>query len=165
MGIVFSDVKRHTSLEKEPYCVFLRKYKALKGNIDSGEIELNIGNGKEGFYKGFYRDEDFMVDPRITFVFGSDIRNSDGAGGCFVRMTYSFECNECNFGYYRRHIKLLKARAPYLYIPGVTHFEITSHLDDRFELIFDAIAIDKSRLEEVCCSLIGTIIAILSFED
>ena len=165
MGIVFSDVKRHSNLEKEPYSAFAKRYKALKGDIDSSELELNIGNGKEGFHKGFYRDENFMVDPKIRFVFGSNIRNSDGARGYFVRMIYSFECNDCNFGYYRRHIKLLKARAPYMYISGVTHFDITSHLDDRFELIFDAIVADKSQIEEACYSLLGTIIAILSFED
>lgn len=165
MGIIFSDVKKHFCLEKEPYSVFAKKYRALKGNIDSNEIVLSIGNGKEGFWKGFYRDDDYMVDPKIKFVFGSNIRNSDGAGGSFIRMTYSFECNDCNFAYYRRHIKLLKSRAPYLYIPGVTHFEITSHLDEEFELIFDVIIADKNKIEETCYSMLGLIIAILSFED
>lgn len=165
MGVIFFDVKRQSSQDKEPYSAFAKKYKALKGNIDSSEIELNIGNGKEGFCKGFYRDEDYMVNPKLKFIFGSDIRNSDRATGCFIRMTYSFECNDCNFDFYRRHIKLLKARAPYLYIPSVTHFEITSHIDDRFELIFDVIVPDKSKIEESCYSLISTIIAILSFED
>lgn len=97
MSIIFSDVKKHFCLEKEPYSVFAKKYRALKGNIDSNEIVLSIGNGKEGFWKGFYRDDDYMVDPKIKFVFGSNIRNSDGAGGSFIRMTYSFECNDCNF--------------------------------------------------------------------
>ncbi len=165
MAIVFSDVSKTTCIEKEPYSAFAKKFKSLKGDIDTGEIELNIGNGKEGFSKGFHRDEDYMVNPKLKFIFGSNIRNSDGSTGCFVRMTYLFECNDCNFDYYRSHIKLLKSRAPYLYVPNTTHFEISSHLDDQFELIFDAIINDKNKIQEVCFSLISLIIAILSFED
>lgn len=165
MSIVFSDVRKHTSVEKEPYSIFAKKYRALKGDIDSSEIELSVGSGKDGFCKGFYKDEDYMVNPKIKFIFGSNICNSDGSKGSFVRMVYAFECNDCNFDYYRRHIKLLKTRAPYLYIPCATHFEISSHLDDQFELIFDTIVPDKSQIEEVCYALLGMIIAIFAFED
>lgn len=165
MAIVFSDVSKIGCLEKEPYSAFAKKFKALKGNLDSNEIELNIGNGKEGFSKGFHRDEDYMVEPKLKFIFGSNIQNSDGATGCFVRMTYMFECNDCNFDYYRRHIKLLKSRAPYLYIPHATHFEISWYLDDQFELLFDVIVADRNMIQEVCFALLNLIIAILSFED
>ena len=165
MSIVFSDVRKHTSVEKEPYSIFAKKYRALKGDIDSSKIELSIGSGKDGFCKGFYKDEDYMVNPKIKFVFGSNICNSDGSKGSFVRMVYAFECNDCNFEYYRRHITSLKSRAPYLYISGATHFEITSHLDEQFELIFDVIVPDKNRVEAVCYSLLGMIIAIFAFED
>lgn len=165
MTTIFSDVKKLSCLEKEPYIAFAKKYKSLKGNIDFTEIELSIGNGKEGFYKGFYSDDDYMVTPKIKFMFKSDVLNNDGATGILVRMVYTFECNDCNFSYYRRRIKLLKARAPYLYVAGVTHFEITSHVDEEFELIFDAIITEKAEVEKTCYSLLSMIIAILPFED
>lgn len=78
---------------------------------------------------------------------------------------YSFECNESNLDYYRRHIKLLKKRVPYFYIPDVTHFAFSSQIDDEFNMQFDVLVKNGEKVLQVCYSLLNQIISILSFED
>ena len=67
------------------------------------EIELSIGADKEGFSKGFYTDFEFTNDAKVKFIFLKEAET--GLRGekpkIFVRMIFSFECNESNLHYYR----------------------------------------------------------------
>lgn len=80
-------------------------------------------------------------------------------------MLYSFECNENNLQYYRKHISLLKKRIPYFYIPNVSQFSFSSQIDDEFTMRFDALVDDENNVLQVRRSLLNQLIAILSFED
>ena len=162
MAVIFyNGLKRSECLSKEPYLSFKRKFRALK-SIEGEEIELVIDTGKEGFNRGFYTDS-FMHNAKLRFRFAE----LDGKNGeaCFIRMTYSFDCHEDNFRYYRHRINTLKKRVPYFYIPSVSHFEFSSELDDEFYMCFDAVAENHDAVLQVCYSLINLIIAILCFED
>lgn len=163
--IYYNSISELSSLSKDPYASFSKKFKSLK-DIDGQEIELRIDNGKEGFYKGFHTDDCYMENANLRFVFAVMHNSSDPRDEVyFVRMVYSFSCNDENFHYYQRHIGLLKKRIPYFYIPNVSNFEFSSQLDDNFNLQFDVLVKDKETILQVCYSLINQIITIFSFED
>lgn len=163
--IFYSSISELSSLSKEPYANFAKKYKSLK-SLDGQEIEVRIDNGKEGFHKGFYTDDCYMENANLRFVFATMNNSADSKEKVyFIRMVYSFSCNEDNFQYYQRHIGLLKKRVPYFFIPNVSNFEFSSQLDDNFNLQFDVLVKERENILTVCYSLINQIITIFSFED
>ena len=83
----------------------------------------------------------------------------------FVRMSFSFDCNEENYPFYQPKIRALKKRAEYFFIPMVSHFGYETHLDERFTLDFDVIVPNMNDVLNVCYCLLNLIIAILAFED
>lgn len=167
MPVIYYNIDEQKSLEKEPYKSLTKRFKNLKNALEEKEIELSIGTDKEGFSKGFYTDFEFTNDAKVKFIFSKEAET--GLRGekpkIFVRMIFSFECNESNLHYYRRHIRLLKKRIPYFYIPEATHFAFSSQIDDEFNMQFDALVGDEDKVLQVCYSLLNQIIAILSFED
>lgn len=156
--IVYNSINKMDSLERDPYRAFTKKFNAL-ADLENQEIELRIDNAKEGFYKGFFSDEYFMVKPTLKFVFG---RAGDEY---FVRMVYTFDRNCNNYRYYEQRLKLLKLRVPYFYIPDVSGFEMSTNIDDEFTLIFDVTVPEREKLLQVCHSLINQIITVFWFED
>lgn len=53
--LVIYMLNKPNSLLKEPYMSYDKKYKMISENLHGGEIELNIGTGKQGqFFNGFY---------------------------------------------------------------------------------------------------------------
>lgn len=163
--IFYSSINKLSSLDKDPYASFTKKFRSLK-SIDGQEIELQIDNGKEGFYKGFYTDDCYMESAKLTFTFAtmnSSVNFDDKA--YFIRMVYSFECNDDNFRHYQNRISVLKKRVPYFYIPEVSNFEFSSYVDDRFQMQFDVLLKNENAILQVCHSLINQIITIFSFED
>lgn len=167
MPVIYYNIDEQKSLERDPYKVLTKQYRNLMNALDKKQIELSIGSDREGFAKGFYTDFEFTNEAKITFIFSREA--DDETKKCkqkiFVRMIYSFECNESNLHYYRRHIKLLKKRVPYFYIPDVTHFTFSSLIDDEFNMQFDVLVEGEEKVLQVCYSLLNQIIAILSFED
>ena len=167
MPVIYYNIDEMKSLEREPYKSLARRYRNLRNALEEKEIELNIGAEREGFARGFYTDDEFTGDARLKFVFSRETE-PDGKGGeakIFVRMVFSFACNETNLYYYRRHINLLKKRVPYFYIPEATHFAFSSMIDDEFKMQFDVLVEKEDKVLQVCFSLLNPIIAILSFED
>ena len=69
---------------------------------------MSIGADKEGFSKGFYTDFEFTNEAKVKFIFSkeAETRLRGEKPKIFVRMIFSFECNESNLHYYRRHIRL-----------------------------------------------------------
>ena len=165
MPVIYYNIEQQKSLEREPYRSLTKRFKNLKNALEEKEIELGIGADKEGFAKGFFTDFKFTKDARLRFVFSKEADAEGQKSKTFVRMIFSFECNEDNLYYYRRHIKLLKLRVPYFYIPGATHFAFSSQMDDEFNMQFDVLVEDDDKVLQVCYSLLNQIIAILSFED
>lgn len=163
MPVIYYNIDELKSLEREPYKILTKRYKSLKNVLEEKEIEINIGSDKEGFSKGFYTDSEFTNEAKIRFIFSKEAGTEKSQ--YFIRMIYSFECNESNLDYYRRHIKLLKKRVPYFYIPDVTHFAFSSQIDDEFNMQFDVLVKNRGKVLQVCYSLLNQIISILSFED
>ncbi|MBR4073257.1 MAG: hypothetical protein IKK24_04860 [Clostridia bacterium] len=163
--IFYSDIDKLNSLEKDPYASFTKKFKGLK-KLDGQQIELKIDNGKEGFYKGFFTDDRFMENANLSFVFAEMNNVSEpNSKPFFIRMIYSFGCNNENIHYYQKRIKLLKKRVPYFFIPDITNLEFSSHIDDEFNMQFDVLVKSEDKVLQVCHSLINQIITIFSFED
>lgn len=166
MPVIYYNIDEQISLEKEPYKSLTKRFKSLKNALEEKEIELNIGADREGFAKGFYTDFEFTNDAKVKFLFSKEAdAGTKEKAQIFVRMVFSFECNESNLHYYRRHIKLLKKRIPYFYIPEATHFAFSSQIDDEFNMQFDVLVEKEDKVLQVCYSLLNQIIAILSFED
>lgn len=154
-------------MNKEPYTTLAKKYKRIEENIDGETIEIYLSNYKEtGFSKGFYSDEVFVHDPTVQFFFASvKPDKSISEESTFVRMSFSFDCNEENYPFYQPKIRALKKRAEYFFIPMVSHFGYETHLDERFTLDFDVIVPNMNDVLNVCYCLLNLIIAILAFED
>ncbi len=133
----------------------------------SNALEIYLSNYKEtGFSKGFYSDEVFVHDPTVQFFFASvKPDKSISEESTFVRMSFSFDCNEENYPFYQPKIRALKKRAEYFFIPMVSHFGYETHLDERFTLDFDVIVPNMNDVLNVCYCLLNLIIAILAFED
>lgn len=167
MAIIFINCSPINSLNKEPYTTLAKKYKRIEENIDGETIEIYLSNYKEtGFSKGFYSDEVFVHDPTVQFFFASvKPDKSISEESTFVRMSFSFDCNEENYPFYQPKIRALKKRAEYFFIPMVSHFGYKTHLDERFTLDFDVIVPNMNDVLNVCYCLLNLIIAILAFED
>lgn len=98
MPIIYYNIDEQRSLEKEPYKSLTKRFKNLKNALEGKEIELKIGADKEGFANGFFTDFEFTNDAEIRFVFSkeADVGLRGGQPKTFVRMIFSFECNESN---------------------------------------------------------------------
>lgn len=168
MPVLFINMKEQTSLEKEPYLSFMKRFEALEGNLDGECVKLYVGKGKSGtFSKGFYIDESYCKNPMITFEFARiNSSNKEGEKETFIRMTYSYECDSrYDLEWQMDMIKALRRRIPYFYIPSVSHLEFSSPIEDDVRLQFDVLVPESEDVPQVCCSLINQVIAIFSFED
>lgn len=167
MPVLFINMKEQTSLEKEPYLSFLKRFEALEGNLDGECVKLYVGKGKSGtFSKGFYIDESYCKNPMITFEF-ADIRGKgEDEKETVICMTYSYECDSrYDLEWQMDMIKALRRRIPYFYIPSVSHLGFNSSIEDDVRLQFAVIVPKSEDVPQVCCSLINQVIAIFSFED
>lgn len=161
MPVLLIDMQEQTSLDREPYLTFGKRFYDLEGRLNGETVKINVGRGKSGsFSKGFYIDEAYCKNPMFTFYFAdTDDKKT------FIRMTYSYECdNRCDLEWQGELIKALRRRIPYVYIPSVTHLEFSSPLEDDVKLQFDVITPNREDVFQVCCSLINQVIAIFSFE-
>ena len=165
MPVIYSIMEKQMSLEKEPYKALTKQFKSIKNNIDGQIIELKISSEKEGFFRGFYTDHEYTNQAAIRFLFSNPHQNKSHSFPTFIRMEFSFECNDINYHFYQRHINLLKKRVPYFYIPFVSCFEFSHCIDDKFRLMFDISVDDKEKVLDSCYCLLSLIIAIFSFED
>ncbi len=167
MPVLFIDMKEQTSLEKEPYVSFLKRFEALEENIDGEFVKIHLGKGKNGtFSKGFYQDDSYCKNPRITFMFKEISGKPSDGTETFIRMTYSYECeNRYDMDWQMDMIKALKRRIPYYYIPNVSHLEFSSPIGEDVRLQFDVLVPKRADVPQVCCSLINQVIAVFSFED
>lgn len=161
--IYFNDKSENalSSLSKEPYLTFEKKFNSVTSNLNSKIIEIDVGSNKVGFANGFFSDNNYMSDLKLTFLFGQDTSNCH----TYIRMNFSFVCNDCNYEHYKRQSNLLKQRANYFFIPYIRSLDLSYQVNDRHEIIFDVIADTSSDTKTICLSLINQIIAILSFED
>ncbi len=163
MPVIYYNMDEMKSLEREPYKTLVKRFKSLENALEEKEIEINISD-KDGFSKGFYTDSDYADNLKVKFVFSRE-ESHNGRGKVFVRMIFSFDCDEGSLYYYRIHIKALKKRVPYFYIPDVTHLAFSSQFDDDISIVFDTLVADETKTLQVCCSLLNQIIAVLAFED
>lgn len=167
MAILFINCSPIDSLSKEPYSTLAKKYKRIEDRVDGEIIEIFLSDNKNsGFSKGFYSDEVFVHDPAVQFIF-STIESREGIpkNSTFVRMSFSFDCNEDNYRFYQPKIQALKKRADYFYVPMVSHLGYEAYLSERFTMNFDVVVPDKSNVLDVCFCLLNLIIAILAFEN
>lgn len=165
MPIIYYNVSPMASTSKEPYITLTRRFKRIEHHLDGQEIEIGLA-GKEGFSKGFYSDSVFLRDPLLRFIFAdAGSGQNSTAQPVFVRMAFSFECNEKNFFYYQPQIQALKKRYEYFFIPLVSHLGFEAQLDERFNMNFDVVVPNAKDVLTVCYCLINLIIAILCFEN
>ena len=164
MPVIYFNIAEQRSLEKEPYTTLTKRFKGLKYNLDGQEIEIKIASEKEGFLRGFYTDHEFTNDAVLRFVFAK-VKSGKNSEATFVRMEFSFESNDDNYYFYQHHIKLLKKRVPYFYIPFASNFEFSHQVDEHFKMNFDILVENESDVLNACYSLLNQLIAIFSFED
>lgn len=167
MPVLYVNLNKHESLTKEPYVSFFKKYDVIKDDLNGEQIELRVG-GKDGcFSNGFYIDRVYYKNPRLRIDFATiPSPENEQKTGVLIRTSYSYEGEDSfDFDFHLQRVKDIKKRAPYYYIPGVTHFEFSSQIDDEYKLLFDAIVDDVSKVPEVCCSLISLIITIFSLDN
>ena len=167
MPVVYVNLKKQESLTKEPYVSFLKKYNTIKDDLNGEQIELRVG-GKDGCYaNGFYIDNVYYKNPRLKIDFASITSHKDGQRtSVFIRFSYSYEGEDIgDFNLHLQRVKDIKKRAPYYYIPGASHFEFSSQIDDEYKLLFDVLVEDLEKVSEVCCSMISLIITIFSLDN
>ena len=164
-------LKEQSSLGKEPYVSFDKKFKMISESIYDKEIELPIGRGKVGqFHDGFYHDDYNMPYQRnmtIKFTFAKMAQeNTEGHVGTFIRGTCSFEYNESDvFDYHLARLKALSLRADYFYIPNAEYLEISYNVDAEISIHIDAIVMEPSNVQQVCHSMLNQYISIFSLDD
>lgn len=156
--INFERLSVHNPIDLEPYQEFLKRYKKLKGNINGEQITIDLQHS-EGFASGFNVDNSFVCDPALEFSF------AEQSNGILLKIDYSLSCAEDNFFYYMAQAKQLKKRVPYFFIPGVNNLAFTSSFSERFTISFCTYVPDKVDVPNICCSLIGLIIAIFSLDS
>ncbi|MBQ6824831.1 MAG: hypothetical protein IJN82_06135 [Clostridia bacterium] len=167
MPILYVNLNKQESLTKEPYASFLKRYDIIKENVNGEQIDLRVG-GKDGcFTNGFYVDKMYCKNPRLRLEFATLPSPERSGETCtFVRAIYSYEGEDgYDLDFHLQRARDIKKRAPYYYIPGASHFEFSSQVDDEFKLIFDVLVEEKRFVSEVCCSLISLLITIFSLED
>lgn len=167
MPVLYVNFKKQDCLEREPYASFLKKYNVIKDDLHGERIELRVG-GKDGcFADGFYTDHDYYKNPVIRIDFASvPASEREGGKSVFVRVAYSYESgDDYDLDFHVQRVKEIKKRAPYYYVPGASHFEFSSQMDDEYRLLFDALALDPEQVPRVCCSLISLIISIFSLDN
>ena len=165
MPILYYGLSPLKSLTKDPYYTMAEKNNRIRECLDGQEIEISLGE-KEGFAMGFY-SSGFMSKPLIKFIY-ADLDSAHGAPeeSTFIRMTFSFQCGDDNYLYYKPKIQALKKRADFLYIPMASDFGFSAQLeDDRFNLNFDTVVYEKHDVLQVCYCLLNLIIALFAFED
>ncbi len=166
MPVLYVNLNKHESLKKEPYNSFLKKFNLIRENLNGEQIEIRVGGKDRSFANGFYLDEEFYINPRLRVDFASMPVAAGEKPSMFIRVCYSYEGED---GYdlelHFQRVKDIKQRAEYLYIPGATHFEFSSQIDDEYKLMFDALVDDMSKIPDVCCLLISHIIAIFCLEN
>lgn len=169
MPVLYVNLRKQNSLEKDPYAWFSKEYEELKkkGKTDGARMEFFIA-GKEGdFANGFYLDECFYQNPRLQFDFATvPPADKNKKESVFVRLCYSYEEGEdCNDSLYRQRVKSIKKRVPYYYVPWVSCLEFSAQIDDENKLFFDALVEDPTKVPEACLSLINLVISIFSLDN
>lgn len=167
MPVFYVNLNKQKSLTKEPYVSFLKKYDVIKEDVHGEQIELRVG-GKDGcFANGFYVDEVYYKNPRLRLDFATIPSPEDADVTCtLVRASYTYEDEDgYDLDFHLRRIKDIKKRAPYYYIPGASHFEFSSQIDDAYHLLFDVLVDDMAKVPEVCCSLISLMISVFTLDN
>ena len=167
MPVFYLNLEKQESLTREPYASFLKKYDLIEQELNGEEIELRVGGKDETFTNGFYVDSYYYENPRLRFSFAT-VPNPDNheETSTLVRACYSYEGDDCyDLQYHIQRAKDIKRRAPYYFLPGATHFEFSSQVDEEFKLQFDVLVADNEKVAEVCCLLISLIIAIFSQDN
>lgn len=166
MAILFINCSPIDSLSKEPYSTLAKKYKRIEDRVDGEIIEIFYRITRiAAFQKDSIRTR-FVHDPAVQFIFSTiESREGISKNSTFVRMFFSFDCNEDNYQFYQPKIQALKKRADYFYVPMVSHLGYEAYLSERFTMNFDVVVPDKSDVLDVCFCLLNLIIAILAFEN
>lgn len=168
MPVLYVNLNKHESLTKEPYVSFFKKYDIIKDDPNGEQIELRVGCGKNGcFANGFYIDKVYYKNPRLRINFATiPSPEKEQETNVFIRASYSYEGEDSyDLDFHLQRVKDIKKRAPYYYIPGATHFEFSSQIDDEYKLLFDVLVDDVAKVPDVCCSLISLIITIFSLDN
>ena len=166
MAIIFFNCSPIDSINRDPYLTLEKKYRRIRESLDGEKIEIHLSGKSDGFSKGFYSDDVFIHDPMVQFFFATmESSESKTQKSTFVRMAFSFDCNEDNYQFYQPKLQALKKRADYFYIPMVTHMGYEAYLNERFIMNFDVVVQDENNVLEVCFCLLNLIIAILAFEN
>ena len=167
MPVLYVNLNKHESLTKEPYISFFKKYDIIKDDLNGEQIELRVG-GKDGcFTNGFYIGKVYYKNPRLRIDFTTIHSPEKEKETCvFIRTSYSYEGEDSyDLDFHLQRVKDIKKRAPYYYIPGASHFEFSSQIDDEYKLLFDVLVDDVAKAPDVCCSLISLIITIFSLDN
>lgn len=166
MSVIFLSCSPIDSLNRDPYITLAKKYKRIEEHLDGKIIEIYLSSKREEFSEGFYSDDVFIHDPSVQFIFAS-IKSGESIDedSTFVRMSFSFDCNEDNYHFYKPRIQAQKKRAEYFYVPMVSHFGYKAYMNERFTMNFDVIVPDSTNVLTVCFCLLNLIIAILAFEN
>lgn len=166
MAIIFFNCSPIDSTNREPYLALEKKFRRIREDLDGEKIEIYLSGKGDGFSKGFYSDDVFIHDPMVQFFFATmETSATKPQKSTFVRMAFSFDCNEDNYQFYQPKIQALKKRVDFFYIPMVTHIGYEAYLNERFIMNFDVVVPNKNNVLEVCYCLLNLIIAILAFEN
>ena len=166
MPILYLNLDRQKSLEKEPYVSFFKKFNFIKDSLHGERIELRVGGAEGSFCNGFYVDDVFYINPALSLEFSQVPKSKDYPESMLVRLCYSFEGEDgYDLDFHLQRIRDIRKRAEYFYIPWATHFEFSSQIDEDYRLIFDVLVEDSDRIADVCCSLISHVIAIFSLDN
>lgn len=164
-------IQKQSSLQKEPYASFDKKYKSVTDELYGAEIELPISTAKKGeFANGFYNcDYAFQRNVMLKFCFAKVAPEQlDGCNeeGTFIRATYSFEYDESDMlDFHLNRLKSFSLRGDYYYIPNVEYVEYSYSIAKEIHINIDAIVLNIEDVQQVCHSIINQFIAIFSLDD
>ena len=171
MPIIFL-VNKSEPLEKGIYSEFTKRFRRF---VDAGElcgkgesIEFPVGSSRREKFDGIYTDNFYQQDAKMKFSFFKNPMEE----GFYIRMEYSFKHenkdNKETTSFHADRIHEMKKRADFIYIPKISHFELSFVLDDEDYKMYMDVGVpmqEGEALLQVCYSLINQVISMYCMDD
>ena len=159
--IYIPENKNYNPLNLEPYISFNKKFEDKADDLEDALIKIGISSHRKGFVDGFTVDRFYCDDIFLKFIF-SRAGATSGDNNILIHHTIEYDFDSSFVEFQQDMAEEVKARAEYLYIPGIKQFDFAYHLSTKsIQLIFDVMA-EENKVQEICNQLISHDIAIFS---
>lgn len=162
MPIIFiPENNEYNPLNLKPYSSFNKKFEDKAEDLEGALIKIGIANHRKGFVDGFSVDRFYCDDVTLKFMF-SHIHWGHDEKVVLIHHTIEYDFDSSFVEFQQDMAEELKARAEYIYIPGIKQLELSYRLTSKsVQLIFDVVTVED-KLKTICNQLISHDIAMFS---